>query len=150
MKFLKIAICGLCVLACAGAGFGQARTAAPPPVSALPPQPGGTVPGHVYCADTQRPARFADVEVLTQVDLSRQGQGQNAPRGPMYQSVGREDGGSAPRAFRLDSRGRQPNNDVKRYQSATQAVTVADGDVRVDAVQLSEVQPAASSTPSTQ
>ena len=40
-----------------GAGAQEARTAGAAPAT-------GTVTGHVYCGDTQRPARFAQVELL--------------------------------------------------------------------------------------
>jgi hypothetical protein len=71
------------------AAAGLAQSSAPPaqaprtvaPQQALSQQPGGTVTGHVYCGDTQRPARFADVELLQQ--------GTTGSRGPNYQSAGR-------------------------------------------------------------
>ena len=74
----------LAVLALAAAGLAQ--TVAPPPAPRIQQQPttpqiGGTVTGHVYCGDTQRPARFADVELLQEST--------NTSRGPSYQNAGR-------------------------------------------------------------
>jgi hypothetical protein len=88
---VKVFAWSLCGLVGVGSELGQGTVAAPanPPVLRSNVQPvlqgGGTVTGHVYCADTQRPARFADVELLRQSDVSSQTQN----RGPMYQSVGR-------------------------------------------------------------
>ena len=52
--------------------------------------PTGTVTGHVYCTDTQRPARFADVELLSESANTRQAPAAGssaAPAAPNYQSV---------------------------------------------------------------
>ncbi|HZL24979.1 MAG TPA: carboxypeptidase-like regulatory domain-containing protein [Acidobacteriaceae bacterium] len=69
-----------------GAAIAQTATPPPTPRIQVAPQPttpqiGGTVTGHVYCGDTQRPARFADVELLQQ--------GSNTSRGVSYQTAGR-------------------------------------------------------------
>ena len=89
-QLVKMVLCGLCGLSAGcfaqtvtGAVQTAPRVAAPP---LAPPSPGGTVTGHVYCADTQRPARFANVQLLRQADPPSGGQ--NTNRGPMYQSVG--------------------------------------------------------------
>ncbi len=54
-----------------GGGLAVAQTSTPPQLSRQVPaaqvqQPVGTITGHVYCSDTQRPARFATVQVLSQ------------------------------------------------------------------------------------
>ena len=80
-------LCSLAALAFAATGLAQTSA---PPVQTMPrlgvpqaqtPQIGGTVTGHVYCGDTQRPARFADVELLQEST--------NTSRGPSYQNRGR-------------------------------------------------------------
>lgn len=90
---LKTLLCSLPLFVFAGVGLAQAAASqgtqnAPPQLAPRPqaqqqttPQIGGTITGHVYCGDTQRPARFADVELLQQ--------GTNTSRGPNYQSSGR-------------------------------------------------------------
>ena len=45
--------------------------------------------------------------------------------------------------------GRQSMGPVTRYQSATEAVTIGDGDIRIDPVQLSEVQNTTSTSTTT-
>ena len=90
---LKSLLCSLTV-SFAAASFAQTTTQStgqnvqPPPAPRIQtqqqqttPQIGGTITGHVYCGDTQRPARFADVELLQQ--------GTNTSRGPNYQTAGR-------------------------------------------------------------
>lgn len=68
------------------------NSVSPPPAPRLvpaPPQPavvGGTVSGHVYAADTQRPARFADVELVQEATNTNNGGRFN--RGPSYNSQG--------------------------------------------------------------
>ncbi|HEY5328947.1 MAG TPA: carboxypeptidase-like regulatory domain-containing protein [Acidobacteriaceae bacterium] len=85
-KHLRLTL--LCTLPIFAFGAAIAQTATPPPMPRIQvapqpttPQIGGTVTGHVYCGDTQRPARFADVELLQQST--------NTSRGPNYQSAGR-------------------------------------------------------------
>lgn len=57
---------------------------------AQPVAPGGTVTGHVYAADNQRPARFADVELVQEVDTSNRGNGGRPfNRGPVYNTQAR-------------------------------------------------------------
>lgn len=59
----------------------------PPPRVRTSTQPviGGAVTGHVYAADTQRPARFADVELVQEQEIDRGGRG----RGVNYNSAAR-------------------------------------------------------------
>lgn len=86
----------LCSLTVAFAAASLAQTTAqnatqnvqPPPAPRVQGQPqpatpqiGGTITGHVYCGDTQRPARFADVELLQQST--------NTSRSTNYQTAGR-------------------------------------------------------------
>jgi len=83
---LKTLLCLPIACASTGALFAQSVQAPPAPRIQAPqqqttPQVGGTITGHVYCGDTQRPARFADVELLQQ--------GTNTIRGPNYQNAGR-------------------------------------------------------------
>jgi hypothetical protein len=84
MKPTHLRLTLLCTLPMLAFGAAIAQTATPPPTPRiqLAPQPatpqiGGTVTGHVYCGDTQRPARFADVELLQEST--------NASGGPSYQ-----------------------------------------------------------------
>lgn len=80
----------LAVLLCVTPLAASAQQGSParlgPPIAANPIMPGGTVTGHVYCGDTQRPARFADVELLQAADMNAREQNIGY-RGQVYQTV---------------------------------------------------------------
>ncbi len=76
---------------CASAQSAPAAATSPAPAGLRNPRPtaaSGTVTGHVYCTDTQRPARFADVDLLREY-IPGGGNASAAPAAPSYQSVGR-------------------------------------------------------------
>ena len=77
---------GLAAVSALAAGS-RAQTATP---AARPVVATGTVTGHVYCNDTQRPARFADVSVLRETAAATAaGPAGAVSAAPNYQEVGR-------------------------------------------------------------
>lgn len=75
-------------LAIAASAFAQTPAPAGVNLGQRAPAASGTVTGHVYCTDTQRPARFADVEVLSEVQPAG-GSSTAASTAPSYQPVAR-------------------------------------------------------------
>lgn len=72
-------------------GMTAGAQVSPPPAPQVvvrsTPVVGGTVTGHVYCSDNQRPARFSEVDVV-QESTGGQGRG-GSSRGPSYNSIAR-------------------------------------------------------------
>ncbi len=88
MRLQAVVVVSVLLVGASGVGMAQApgRRVAPAVSVETLAQPGGTVTGHVYCGDTQRPARFASVELLREDDPA--GAGPAGSRGGLsYQSV---------------------------------------------------------------